>query len=118
MTNPHNLKVGQKLYLVSSEHGWRGSSPEFITLTGVGKKWATFERYGRKEKVHLEELYIDGKEYSSPGQCWLSKKEYIAYLEAKEAWGKLHRRIGHNIPDGVTLEKINQARKILGFDDE
>ena len=100
------LKVGQKLWYVPS----RGASYE-VEVTKVGRKWATVGEGFRPERIDLETWYADG---SSPGRCYLNQETYLQELELSKVWGRLQEAIRYGTrPDGVTLDDIKQAMKLL-----
>ena len=111
----HKLEVGQKLWVVwSSKH----RSPCSVEVEKVGRKWAEIPNGYR---INLETLYIDGRGYTSPGRCYLSKKQYEQEKAVDEAWWDLCRMLRGwwgDAPDGVTVEAIAKARELLGLKNE
>ena len=105
------LKVGQQLWYVPSDIRFR--KPEFVTVTKVGRKWASLNWRGYR--ISIDDLRVDGDAYSSPGQCYLSKEEYDQAMERQSAWKALYdlMRWQSVCPDGVDIADIRQARSLL-----
>jgi hypothetical protein len=110
----HVLTVGQKLWLVPSQQGYR--QPREATVTSVGRKWATLDtsQYGR-DRISLETLAVDGGDYVSPGQCWLSREDWVVATLADTLWQQFRKSIEYGRrPNGITAEAIQQAAELLG----
>lgn len=107
-----DYQVGQQLYFVPAH---KPSHARLIEIEKVGRKWLTAGRF----KIDRETLEVDGGFYSSPGRCWLSQGDYEAAYRLALAWEqfKLHLQ---NIPrpTGLTLDKIREARRVLGLESE
>lgn len=115
--NPHDITVGQQLFVVYDSKVGRGGS-EFMEVLKVGNKWATLGRPGRDWghiKVHLVDRYIDGGQYSSPGSVYLSEQEYGDVHGLAVAWAQFRKDIPYRQPDGLTLTELNQAKVLLGM---
>lgn len=110
----NKLTVGQKLWFVSNHRGFRDQRE--VTVLRVGRKWADI---GRRLRIDVESLIVDGGDYSSPGRCYTSKEEYERIRNRALAWNKFTRDIHNkNIPDSVTTEDIFEAARLLGIDIE
>ena len=103
------LTVGQKLWCVPSQ---RRGSPHEVTVEKVGRKWANI---GYRDRIDIETLRIDGGEYSSPGTCYVSKQAYEDEIKLGQAWEAFRRSIDYSTPKGITIERIQEAQKILGI---
>ncbi len=117
MTNPHNLEVGQRLFMVSTLNRSRhGRNDSWETIRKVGRKWATLEGY-EKYRVSLEFLSVDGGEYVSPAQCYLTEKEYREKVCKQKCWGKIQQRLRgmFQSPD-CSIEYMMMVADILGLD--
>ncbi len=113
MTNPHNLKVGQKLWRVAARQG----SNEFAEITKIGRKWATIGEGWGAEKVCLKDLYVDGGKYSSPAQCYLSKEAWERGGIVRAKWGEIRRHVGqYTPPPKVNLDAMNKICEALGIE--
>ena len=107
------LKVGQKLWMVYSDHR-RGHSHE-VTVEQVGRKWAYLDKFN-KSRIYIASLKVDGGEYSSPGQCYLSKEDYEKEREFYQTFAKFKSKVASLYAKKVTLESIAEAAKILKID--
>jgi hypothetical protein len=108
------LSVGQKLWYVPYER--RGKPCEVVVKT-IGRKWAGID--SGLDRVDMKTLIVDGAGYSSPGRCYLSRAEWEADVALEVAWGALWRDVhaaSYRCPDGVTVENIQAARKLLRID--
>ena len=107
------LQVGQKLWYVPHRHHRRGE-PYEVEVTKVGRKWATVGEGWRQERIDLETMQADGKGYSSPGTCYLSREHYETEQERLAAWSQLTKALQYSrCPAGVTTEGIKQAMQLL-----
>lgn len=105
-----DFTVGQKLFYVGRNNA---QSKQEITISGVGKKWLTIDNHLR---LDIETLIADGGDYTPPGAAYLSEQDYLDLLALQGAW--LHFKSllsSHRVPEDVTIEKINQAKAILGL---
>ena len=104
------LVVGQQLYFVPTDQ--RDGKPRFVTVTRIGRKWATLSRY---ERVDMETLVVDGGDFMSPGQCYLSEADYLNEVAVNKAWSRLEGAIRYRFspPAGITIEDIRQATELL-----
>lgn len=111
MSNPYNLKVGQKLQYVSNDG--RFESDREYTVKKVGRLFA--ELSDSRRRIRLDNLEVHVPNYSSPGRCYLSQEKYVAEVELGQAWRDFKKRVDghHHAPKGVTLEKIAQAQTLL-----
>lgn len=104
-----SLHVGQTLFFAPySNHTY--SPKGEVTITKVGRKWATLSNNCR---IDLETLVADGGEYTPPGRCYLSQAEYEAEAAANNEWIKFRQGLPYARPQGVTAEDIAAARKLL-----
>lgn len=85
------LVVGQKLWLVPNERYF--GQPMEVTITKVGRKWATCIQGRREYRVDMDTLMVDGGDYTSPAQCYLSRKAHEDHEAAAHAWSDLLRVI-------------------------
>lgn len=116
--NPHNLTVGQKLYIVYDRNVSRNGT-EFLVVTKIGNKWATLQHPDRtwatSERVDLEDMRLDGGQYSSPGKAYLSEQHYKTEMELNEAWRAFQQSLSYSqAPKGLTIEKLEQIKVLLG----
>jgi hypothetical protein len=120
MTNPHNIKVGQKLWFVPwREHRKRGD----VEIVRVGRKYGALNTagsasIGHNDRLNLESLRVEVDGYGTVGQCYLDREEYERREAAYKAWSALKAAIGYRCPEGVTVEDIAQARRLLRLEEE
>ena len=117
MSNPHNLKVGQKLFAVSTRNYYR-KEPETweIEIAKIGRKWATAaSRHRLPDRIDLETLRIDSG-YASPGKCYLSEKQYYDERARREAWSNIYGRIPHT-GSPPSMDDIRTIAGIFGLEE-
>ena len=86
---------------------YRHKEEEF-TITTVGRKWAPLDRNNWRLKI--ETMWIDGRGYSSPGRCWLSREDWLKEKERRDQW-KIFRDLvmaKYAVPDHLATEEIYQ----------
>ena len=106
------LEVGQELWYAPNDTRYEAKA---VTVTKVGRKWATLDNYNR---VDMETMEIDGGGYSSPGTCYLDRKVYEEQCRADKLLTKFYRKLGYYVKQGVTAEDILQAAKLLRIEIE
>jgi hypothetical protein len=106
---PEKLSVGQKLWFVPS--GRRGD-PKEVTILKIGRKYADI---GNGSRVDVKTLHVDGRNYSSPGTCFLSRDAHETEVATAKAWDELKQLFNRTWirPKGVTLSQIQNARRSL-----
>jgi hypothetical protein len=104
------LVVDQKLWFVP-RHTRHASACE-VSVTAVGRKWA---QIGKRGRVDMETLYVDGGQYASPGRCHLSREVYEKEQSLRDAWSRFISKLSgmRIISEGVTIEDIEAAKKLL-----
>jgi hypothetical protein len=85
-----------------------------VTITKIGRTWLYLNNNHRVDKTLL---IADGKGYSSPGKCYLSKKDCDNLTALINEWRLLRELVGsrYNPPCSVTAKSIQQARELLGL---
>lgn len=113
-TNPHGLFNGQTLLFVP--HGNRSTERE-VKVIKVGRVWAETSGYRR---ISLQTLTADGRGYSSPGRCWLSREAWEADKAESAAWNAFRDIIKdcRDRPSGATPHRLAQAAFIFGLGKE
>ena len=89
MSNPHNITVGQELFEVIQLNR-RTPYTTIVTVVKVGRKFATLSD---GDRVYLEDLYIDGKGYTSPGRVYLSAQDYHDDQFRRRLWGAIEEHV-------------------------
>ena len=110
-----DFKVGDTVFVAFNERPTSRNTEAEVTK--VGRKWVEIQN-GRY-RFNRDTLYIDGKDYGPPGRVWRTKEEYEDHAETSRMWSSLKRFVydNHQIPQGVTKEKILQASALLGMID-
>jgi hypothetical protein len=84
-----------------------------VTVTKVGREWLALSN---RHRVDKHTLIADGKNYSPPGRCYLSREIYEKRMATLKAWRDFSSSIDpRNPPDGVELESIAQAIRLLNL---
>lgn len=113
------LKVGDVLFFVRDRHHNPGTDkPVPVCVLKVGRRWVTVGGVGHHMRFALDDadMEIDGAGYKSPGRCWLSEKAYTDHQAATAAWDALRAHVLRTkAPAGVTIERIAEARRLLGL---
>jgi hypothetical protein len=109
MPNPHNIKVGDVLWVVFDGHSGRTG-----TVSKIGKRWGVFSDW-KGTRFDLETLRIDGGQCSAYGRVWLSKDACEAEDVRECAWKHFRNQVEryHYPPDDLTTEEIRQMLAIL-----
>lgn len=112
-----NYEIGQKLYRVPYDRRYLANAHD-VVITAIGRKWLTVKEleWTREERVDKEMLIVDGGQYSSPAKCYLSKQHYEDQLALNTAWDAFVELVHNNrirIPQGGTVEAIEQAKRLL-----
>ena len=90
--------IGAEVWVV-----WRNGPPRMETVTAVGRKWVQIGRY----RFDHETLKLDGGQYTSPGQAYLSRDEWERNTEKEKAWWRFKSGLAWRAPDHLSLEDIN-----------
>lgn len=110
------IKVGDKLWYVANNWGRQQGSQYEVEVVKVGNKWITVSRlnFNNPFRIDSNTLWQDGKGYTSPGRCYLSKKQYDEESYATILFQELRTRI--QLSSGThSSEDILEAAKILGY---
>ena len=82
MSNPHNIKPGDLLYVI-----WNRRGAHNVRVGKVGHKWITLDTGDRAD---LESLIIDSGGFGGPpGRCYLSVEHYEREQRRAVAWWDL-----------------------------
>jgi hypothetical protein len=104
-------KLGQTLWYVPIR---RHGQPCEVTIAKVGRQWLTLSNGHRACK---EDLVCDGKEYVSPGRCYLSEDEYRHEVLLKNQWDRFRSEISswYRRPNSVSHDDLSKVMAILGI---
>lgn len=105
------LTVGQKLWFVPKYR----YSPYEVEIKKIGRKWIHTESNSRNLRIDAETM--TAHDADGNGMCYLSREDYEARQELSMAWRNFSDDIRktYRVPNGVTVEKIAEARKLLGL---
>ena len=97
------ITVGQKLFYMPNRGYGRKVIGYEVEVTKVGRKWAYI---GDRFRFDIESMEVDGGQYVSPGNLYLSEADCIAADELDKDWSDLreslarlgcrHKDITHN----------------------
>lgn len=73
MANPHNLKVGQKLLVVSRTRG--GTTENEASIATLGRKWFKLDDSAGWERFSTESLESESQYQQK--KCYLSKAQWV-----------------------------------------
>ena len=107
--------VGQELwYEPGHTHTGLG---RVVRVQKVGRKWVTLgdHWFPDRYRVKVDEVAVDGGDYSSPGRLWNSKQECREYRELEREWKALRNALTRDMPESLTLESLNEAKRLLGL---
>lgn len=113
--NPHNLEVGQKLWLVTTVNRSRGEDKHndyFVLVKTVGRKWAEIAGSNTDARINLKTLKADGRGYASWATCYLDKDEYQRQKATRQLWDKIKDAVNVQPSD----DKVKQIAEILGVE--
>lgn len=85
-------------------------------ITSIGKKWVNTSSNYRFDK---DTLSIDGgRDYGGIGMVYQSEEVYLAHQKVVDGIRKLwiDLREMRDVPEGVTIDTINQVRQMLGLE--
>ena len=105
--------VGQRLWLVPNKYVGYMGEPREVEIEKVGRVWLTTKN--GQYRISAETLTVDGGQYSSPGQCYLSKEAWEAEVQLRRAWEAFRGEISSegSPPNKLTVERIKEARELL-----
>lgn len=110
------LHLGQELLFVNNEK--RTGAPFMVTVTKLGRKWATLD--SGVYRIDINTLIADGRQFSSPGRCWLSRELYEAEERRTAAWERLRSWVDRQwtTPKGLDTEQIETAFNLIARNGE
>lgn len=106
------IKVGDRLWYVP-HHG----APFAVTVARIGRKWITAGAGWGAMRFDRDTLVADGGNYSSPGQAYRSREEYLDSCARFEGWIALQRDFAKARPPFPAVDKIAEARRLLFGED-
>lgn len=103
-----NLRVGQKLFFVSSGSDQKTRE---VTVNSVGRKWAELSNFCR---IDIKTFVADGGKYDSPGKCFINIEEYVDKKTAMSEFHRLRNEVyACKFNESVTAEDIREIRSFF-----
>ena len=100
--------VGQRLWWVEGNGKGRR-----VTIKEIGHEWMTLSNGQDVTSDTLAVRWVDGP---PTGHCYGTRKAHRKSV-AREMWYRLWNDLGKTaMPDGMTIERIAQARELLGLE--
>ncbi|MEX3984120.1 hypothetical protein AB4Y45_34770 [Paraburkholderia sp. EG287A] len=107
------LEVGQTLLFESSPCANQRVRDK-VVVTAVGRKWANIEG-AHTGRVNVETMEVDGGSFSSQGECFVSKEDWLEKIGRRIVWDSLKSALRTVPPAGVTYAQLLDAAKLLGI---
>lgn len=110
------LQVGQRVFLVIHPRYSVRTSTRWVDIVKVGRTRAHFGDQG--SFVHMENMRAFDRNGYDWATAYLSEDEYKRGVQLRDDWEKFKDAIYNvwvHVPDGMTSEKIAEARKVLGI---
>lgn len=113
-------KVGQTVHKVTQPNHSNGETKHVdVVITKIGRKWAFYKegswdgKFCIKNTLDHQEGAVYAGEYFSPEKVYLSRQDYEDRLVKKTVMKDLCSRLCHTPQEGVTLQNIKDAAKLL-----
>ena len=105
------IEPGQRLYYVPRK---RDGKPQWLTVTSVGRRWATCGEGYDTIRVDIDTMQVDGRGYSSPGRCYLSEAEHSNDVRRKELWDQIREATLYSgVPKHLDVSDCEAVRAAL-----
>ena len=107
----HKLTVGQKLFMPRAPHSHMAEKT--VTVESVGRKWAILAGNQGRVDITRQKMVLDTYHNT---RLYLTKADWERDFSVGKAWNEMAKAIGvtyGRVPDGVTVDSINQARDLL-----
>ena len=112
LEHPVGWTVGQTVFLVIN--GRRIVDKVDCHIAKIGRKWITLDYPSwNPYRFDAETMRLHHEGYSSPGRVYPSREEYEASTLRQQLFTELTQRLSRMPYDGVTLEDIVEAARLL-----
>lgn len=116
-----DLVIGQKLWFVTSTNRSRwGANDYYVSISKIGRKWVYVKHTEGgydKGRIGIDDLRMDGGDYTSPGECYISKESYEKEKHRNVVWERILNSIRYSAcPKNMSIEKLNEFAELLGVD--
>jgi hypothetical protein len=103
-----DLNIGDTVFVIGEDR----RMPDFqATITEIGRRWAVIGHHGRFDR---ETGVVD--HFGPTVRAWCSRADYEAHALLSAAWKDVRNDLQWaKMPAGMTIETINQARRLLGL---
>jgi hypothetical protein len=111
------LKVGDVVWFVPRQK--YNGAPRELTVTKVGRKWATIGEGWRRMRADVGSWAVDGGNYSGPGDLYTSEAAWREESEISAQWDLLRRWIERRYqrPEHLTAAQIADVFAVLRGDE-
>jgi hypothetical protein len=116
-----DYKVGMKLWFQPNGYSRSDGPGHYLVVTKVGRKWVSLgdsdrPQWSDRYRVEVGEVAVDGNNYSSPGNVWATKEECEKASLLSKEWSEFARKLTYqSVPDGLTIEALQQVKTLLGI---
>jgi hypothetical protein len=111
-------KLGQELWI--ELFGYGRTAGRLLKVTKIGRKWVSLgdDRHPDQFRVEIGEVRVDGGGYGCAGRLWNTEQECDDNRTLEKGWEQLMLNLRYlgGAPKGLTLEKLLEVKKLLGFD--
>ena len=111
----HKHKVGDELFFVAG----RRTANRTIKIKTVGRIWVTLDAAHETYRFAIDDdsMNVMIPNYGCVGKCYFSEQAWLDEKALDAAWSGLRAAVSgaYNRPNGVTVESIAEARKLLGL---
>lgn len=109
------MQVGDIVYIEKFNCFNKADQLESRRIVKVGRKWIYLDGPG-DYRFSPDEMMIDSGGYASRWRVWYSRESYERKKATNDAWMALKNAIRDvRQPPDLTVEKIEEARRILGI---
>jgi hypothetical protein len=112
-TTAPTIVPGQELWFVASDRRSCARNG-YVKVNAVGRKWITLGKQGQM-RAHKDTLIVDGRGFSSPGRCYLTREEYETERANDAAWDSLRDFINTkwSRPEHLGADEIRKMLAVL-----
>ncbi len=84
-----------------------------VTVTKVGRKWASYGPSYRRDRFDITNGEVDGYGYEPHGRVWPTQTDALVDARRCKLWQAVELGMGYHAPEGVTIDDIEAAAKLL-----
>jgi len=96
----------------------RHGKDSLVTVTKVGRRWATLSNGYRLDLTSEEWRDVYGEGYSSPGRLWDSEDQYLEYIEVQRIIREIEKQLSpfNRKAQTMSLANAREAARLLGLE--